>query len=384
MTDDITGPAPAPKPPNGGTRCPTPGATGVSRHGTDMVCAVARDGHHRWQRQFPKRKGGSRGRRPQVEAVVLTPGQLAGRPELDSPTYQNIGNTYLDELRAQPNRAAGDAYLSSLGRGYIKAIQEDLGMGRDRGGVRGVTRADKHRLILDAVFGPEPPTFDQRSQAALDKFRDGAQRGDVDHVSDDELQLAEALVRRNNGGFGGEEADLISTERGLRRNHGAPAVPGPGEATTRLSDELRAETSVPEAHAKIADLDAAELERLGEHVGVPVFRRSKQQWRDAIVFHTVQAPGQFARALDISRQELDEQKAAMLARKVQELREQTSSAAAAGMLADMSAAELQDVARHVGLVGMGQLNKDDLKREIVYRTVVGPRTLSRAAGLDER
>ncbi len=164
MTDTDSGAAPA-KPPHGGVRCREPGATGTSKHGTVLSCDMAKDGNYRWQRKFPRSKGGTRRRAPLVDAVVLTPSQLAGRPELDSPKYQEIGNVYLDELRRQPNRAAGDAYLSGLGQGYIKAIQEDLGMGRDRGGVKGRSRVDKHRLILDAVFGPEPPTFDQQSQA---------------------------------------------------------------------------------------------------------------------------------------------------------------------------------------------------------------------------
>lgn len=302
MTDNIAGVAPAPKPPNGGTRCRTQGATGVSRHGTDMICDVAKDGHLRWQRQFPRKKGARR-RAPQVNAVTLSAAVVA--PAAPPPGTDFDPKALAEQLRQQTSAATAKDMLTGLNAAQLKQVAAAVGLadlhqnkeGLKTGivymtviGPRTLRRAMGDEEETKKPYTPDPSaTFERISQDALDKFREGAQQGDVDHVTDKELELAEALLRRTNSGFGNrDEIDLISTERGLRRNH---------PRSDALADRLNAlpgtaqtfEVSNAAARDMLKDLKTDELKELANGIPTVSLRpgSGKGEMVDAIVAGTV-------------------------------------------------------------------------------------------------
>lgn len=76
--------------------------------------------------------------------------------------------------------------------------------------------------------------FDQQCQGAIDRFRAGAEKGDVSHLSDDELRMARGLMdrqdRRKPTQATRDELDLISHELAQRELNAHPAVKAHEEA----------------------------------------------------------------------------------------------------------------------------------------------------------
>ena len=166
--------------------------------------------------------------------------------------------------KAAPKRPAAPKAEHWLGLPEGSSAHDYPGMGPSA-----VPRPPKPAAKRAPAKPRAPKSFEQQSKDALEKFRAGAERGDVDHVTDQELAMAEALLRRTNMGFGHhEEIDLISTERGLR----AKGLSGPAAVAPKTAVAKRAPKAADAHEQKVRDAYGRLRDQYGQ-VGLPDLRR---------------------------------------------------------------------------------------------------------------
>jgi SPP1 gp7 family putative phage head morphogenesis protein len=249
-----------------------------------------------------------------VDARVSEP---EPRPELDSSTYQEIGNVHLDAVRAAPHRFAAQLVLEGLLPGQLHAIQDDLGLKR-----RGRSKQDKMKIILDATH-PRPEGDPNANPFAgiaegMQKLHDEVFGPELDKPGIDSAGFvtsamnAHSLRRGDRVVIQGVPASVVGTSRhnaivtltlddgrvlnlGLnepvRRVHGGnlrkAAVPddGPGDADPKAQEPVAApDTRWPGWLLDMAIASVVASAILGAMPGLPIgelvslFRRLARDW----------------------------------------------------------------------------------------------------------